>query len=380
MKEKLILLALAIAPALGFAQNGSFTINGKIGHAGPKAKIYFDYMSGGNNYEDSSLVTDGTFHFQGNTTDPAAARMIMDYQGISKSHGARYGSTIYFYVAPESIAMESPDSLQNVKIGNSPINDKYQAYLREIGGSMQQIDRMMNNLVAAASPEKQKSPAFMAGLHTKFKELIDRRKAKQLQFAREHPDNYFSIVALSEGSGTQLDIASVQPIFEALNTTIRNSSAGKAFVKRMKAAETTKIGDMAPDFTEKEPDGNRVSLADYRGKYVLLDFWASWCHPCRDENPNVVKAYARYHKKDNFEILGVSLDNERTKGAWIAAIKKDGLTWVNISDLKSWSNEAAILYGVRAIPQNFLIDPNGHIIAKNLRGEALNRKLADIFD
>ena len=121
-----------------------------------------------------------------------------------------------------------------------------------------------------------------------------------------------------------------------------------------------------------------MSLSDFQGKYVLLDFWASWCGPCRQENPNLVKAYAAYNDK-GFEILGVSLDNKDGKEAWVNAIEKDGLTWTQVSDLNSWNNEVARMYGVRAVPQSYLIDPEGVIVAQNLRGEALEEKLAEIF-
>ena len=121
-----------------------------------------------------------------------------------------------------------------------------------------------------------------------------------------------------------------------------------------------------------------MSLSDFQGKYVLLDFWASWCGPCRQENPNLVKAYAAYNDK-GFEILGVSLDNKDGKEAWVNAIEKDGLTWTQVSDLNSWNNEVARMYGVRAVPQSYLINPEGVIVAENLRGDLLEEKLAEIF-
>jgi peroxiredoxin len=143
--------------------------------------------------------------------------------------------------------------------------------------------------------------------------------------------------------------------------------------KTVASAEIGRVGSVLPEFTQNDASGKSVSLSSLRGKYVLIDFWASWCGPCRAENPNVVKAFNAYKSK-GFTILGVSLDQDKAK--WLEAIKKDGLTWTHVSDLKYWNNAVAQQFGIQSIPANFLIDPNGVVIGKDLRGEELEKFLA----
>ncbi len=161
-----------------------------------------------------------------------------------------------------------------------------------------------------------------------------------------------------------------------LTATARSSKYGKHLGDLIQGGKIGAIGSKAMDFTQNDVNGKPVSLSSYRGKYVLIDFWASWCRPCRMENPNVVAAYNQYKGK-NFTVLGVSLD--QSKDNWLQAIKADNLTWTQVSDLQYWSNAVAQMYRIQSIPQNLLIDPNGLIIAKNLRGEELNARLKELI-
>ena len=170
--------------------------------------------------------------------------------------------------------------------------------------------------------------------------------------------------------------ATVAPLYELLRPGLKGSTAGLKLAKQLEGMKNVLIGQNVPDFTAPDTTGHPLTLSHFKGSYVLLDFWASWCVPCRQQNPELVKVYHKFGGK-KLIIIGVSLDKKRA--AWLNAIKADGLTWFQVSDLKYWDSEVAKLYGVQAIPQSFLICPEGKLIAKNLRGDALEAKLANLL-
>ncbi|SKC04642.1 Peroxiredoxin [Sphingobacterium nematocida] len=206
--------------------------------------------------------------------------------------------------------------------------------------------------------------------------LLAQSKEDLIKEIKANPKQMETIRLIQRVGGYDPDYKEMEALFKTLDKTIKKSNEGKVFQRYLKSLSNVVIGKKAPGITQFDLDGNPYGLQDLKGRYVLIDFWASWCPPCRAENPNLVAAYSEFKSK-NFEILGVSFDKDFD--SWKKAIADDNLTWKHISDLQYWNNGAAIPYGIKAIPQNVLVDPNGIIIARNLHGEELKKKLREIL-
>jgi peroxiredoxin len=354
-----------------WAQSDKFTIQGKLENA--KAEKVFLFISDiitGISRADSVLVINGNFTFRGDAKMPLKAILF----------SVPDKNRLDFFIESGKLDIRSRDSLHNAEIKAGSLNADYLSLKKitdAIETDMRNYDRAMQAALTA-SPEKKQDQEFQRTWNLKQESAQEQLQKAYHDFAVQNPNNIASIYAIANFVRSNTDLAIVQAMFQDLSQRVRESALGKVYADKLNKLARVSIGATAPEFSQADTAGRPVSLKDFRGKYVLIDFWASWCGPCREENPNLIKAFERY-KDNNFTVLGVSLDRRTSKDAWLKAIKKDGLPWTQVSDLKGWDNEVCKIYSVESVPKNFLIDPDGKIVATDLRGAQLNEKLSRIL-
>ena len=303
-------------------------------------------------------VKNGSFEFTGNVSEPTGAYIMVIGQ-----RGA-----IPFMLENANITVNAGQAgLTVTGSEGQKIYDQFMA----INTTTQQEAMKLQQEYQAANGDQAK----MQAVQEAYAKLMTDAQAKETELINANPDSYVSTFVIVSSMG-QMEYEQLKERYNLLGEKAKASAQGKAIAAQIAKLESTAIGQIAPNFTITTPEGESISLYDIKGKVKLIDFWASWCGPCRGENPHVVEIYKEYHPK-GLEIFGVSLDNN--KEAWVKAIADDGLVWKHGSDLKGWQSAPAQLYSVSGIPHTVLLDENNKIIAKNLRGDELKQKIAELL-
>lgn len=340
-----------------------FVLTGEI--TGLKDGTWILLANNSKSYVDSTRISNSKFRFQGHIGDSLSSVVL--YLSVEGYPGAKI-------IWAENSLMElntDVDNLKKAKITGSKTQDDEFAFLQILEPLFSKLDSLNTHWSKPEIPKSEKEE-YQKEMGNVIKKVSDER----INFISTNSSSMYSAYLLASECSTFGKEVS-QSLYAGLSESIKKSSWGKNVNAYLTLGKEFAIGDRYIDFEQTNTEGKKIKISDYDGKVILLEFWASWCAPCRQENPELVKTYISYREK-GFEVLGISLDN--VKDSWMRAIEKDGLIWENVSDLNGYSNPICLVYNVGAIPDNFLIDQSGTIVGRNLRGEELKSKLDQLLN
>lgn len=336
--------------------NEQFVLDGTLQNVESVKKVL---LYEGDKLVDSAFLDDrNKFRFRRNVSQP-------------KFYNLTIGDNDYFLVlgSGEKVSFEADltDNEKGYKVSGSEVSQELKYYNQLNNQFNKESRKLEEEFRAKLNQQPDSENEIRAELMPIFKANLEQYANDVIRFAKKNENNLAGFYALSSLDPAEYEEELMQ-YAENIRGKFQGNDAVQAFISHMAELKPLSIGHVAPDFESLDTKGKMIKLSDFRGKYTLIDFWASWCTPCRLENPNIVAQFNKYKEKD-FTVLGVSLDNDQ--GAWKQAINDDNLDWTHVSDLDAWNSKTAELYKVTGIPTSFLIDPNGVIVAKNLRGDKL---------
>lgn len=372
MRKLFVLGLIVLFASCGDDTDAGYQLSGTVANATEGQKIIISELNDTNTQTvpiDTVTVTDGKFEIDlPEKENPTISFLTLD--------GLR-GNILY-------IAENSPisfeiytDSLHASKVTGGENNRVLYNYLGEIKKTNAQMEELRNSMRQAFTNQ---DSVQLEVLQEKQEEIIATDKEAKRELVARNPNSLVAVMVLQDMVNTRMySVAELRELYENLSPELQETALAQNLDQNLKNLNRTEVGSIAPDFSAPTPDGDELALSDALGEVTLVDFWASWCKPCRVENPNIVDVYEKYHDQ-GFNIVQVSLDRPGQKDKWLEAIEDDNLDWNHVSNLMFWQDPIAAQYGVRAIPAAFLLNEKGEIVAKNLRGEELEEKVAELLN
>ncbi|MHA4896379.1 thioredoxin-like domain-containing protein [Pedobacter sp. PWIIR3] len=368
IKASLVIL-LCAANSICMAQD-KFTITGTLPQAGPGKMVLLSYTNvEGKSAKDSALVINGKFKITGTTA--FGNRSYLELKPVARDTTKKRRAADFkeFYLEKGNTMVSGKDSISTSAVTGTNVQKENLEYHVQMDPVQEQYQKIVARYYKAKAA---KDSVELKQIAVDAKPVMAKMESTLDNFIASHPDSYVTADLVLGNRMMVIDVVKFDPIYTALTPRLLTSFTGKKITDKYNKAKQFAIGKTI-DFTLPDKNGIEFKLSSLKGKYVLVDFWASWCVPCRAENPFMLKAYKELKDK-NFEIVGVSLDE--TKAAWMRAVDQDKLPWIQVSDVKGFKTEIAVRFGITAIPQNVLIDPDGKVIAKDLRGPDVNKMIA----
>ncbi|WP_238387251.1 TlpA disulfide reductase family protein [Sphingobacterium olei] len=369
---KNIVTALLMLIAASSMAQDKFEIKGRLSGVKKAGKVILTYVdSQGKSARDSSLLKNGKFMFKGTTAFGNKAHLSLVPLERDSTQKRTMPDYQQFYLEKGKYKVVATDSLTKARITGTQAQSDFNAYNLRTADLLAQF-KDISDRFSKVYYAKEKDTVAIKAIQAEARPVHARIEAVLDSFIFSHPDSYVTLDLILDNKTAVIDPATFGKYYDLLSERVLASFNGQKLTQKYDKAKNIAIGK-AVDFEQPDIEGNTFKLSSLKGKYVLVDFWASWCAPCRAENPHLLKTYNELKDK-NFEIVGVSLDE--SKAAWLKAVEQDGMPWIQVSDLKGFKTDIAVKYGITAIPQNFLINPEGVIIAKDLRGENVNKMIA----